>query len=166
MVEVASADDDSELMSAADDTRETAPQPAPKSFEDRYNALTSSAPVGIYELTLDGTWVFANDRCYELAGTTREAGAGHGWLEAIHPDDRGPLAEEWARAVESRQEFELEYRFLHGDGRVVWVFGQATYLRGREGEVAGLLGTLTDITAQRCRLLGQLAGGDVRERSQ
>ncbi len=161
MVEAAHADDQSELMSAADDTRETALQRAPKSFEDRFNALTSSAPVGIYELTLDGSWIFANNRCYELAGISREGGSGHGWLEAIHPDDRGPLTEEWARAVEARREFELEYRFLHDDGTVVWVFGQATYLRGSEGEVVGLLGTLTDITTRKLAEQSAALGGEV-----
>ena len=153
--------DDEDLMSAPEDSSDAVPAHAVESFEDRFNALTSSAPVGIYELALDGTAVFANDRCYELAGTDRASGSGYGWFKAIHPDDRDRVTQQWGQAIEEQREFELEYRFLHDDGQVVWVFGQATYLRDKRGEVIGLLGTLTDITTRKLAEQSAALGGEV-----
>lgn len=50
---------------------------------------------------------------------------------------------------------------MHPDGKVVWVVGQATSLRNKEGEAIGLLGTLTDITKRKWAEQTAALGGEV-----
>jgi diguanylate cyclase (GGDEF)-like protein/PAS domain S-box-containing protein len=154
--------DDRDLMSdTTADSSDLVPGHPDETFEERFHAITSSAPVGIYELALDGTAVFANKRCAELAGIDEEASSGLGWFTAIHPDDRDRVTEAWGEAIQTREEFELEYRFLHPDGKIVWVYGQATYLRDKDGEITGLLGTLLDISKRKRAEQTAALGGEV-----
>jgi diguanylate cyclase (GGDEF)-like protein/PAS domain S-box-containing protein len=121
--------------------------PTPRTaVEDRFEILATTAPVGIYELSFDGDHRFANERCHELVGIRFGEGSGSAYMDAIHPDDRQRVLDEWQAAVAEQREFELEYRFLRPDGEVVWVFGRATMMRNSEGQTTGFLGTLTDIT--------------------
>ncbi|HSH45588.1 MAG TPA: ATP-binding protein, partial [Longimicrobiales bacterium] len=64
---------------------------------------------------------------------------------AVHPDDRERVTASWAEAVRAGRSWSAIYRFLHPDGRVVWVSGRAAPMRV-EGEMAGFVGTLEDIT--------------------
>lgn len=124
----------------------TAPaEPPSVTMEDRFQVFATMAPVGIFELTLEGEGVFANERCLEIIGAEVAPGS-LDWLERIHPDDRERVLAEWEAAVAEQREFELEYRFLRPDGDVVWVWGRATTMRDSAGEVTGLIGTLTEIT--------------------
>ncbi len=155
-------------MTASNEIVEPATEQPIAPLEDRFRAFTTSAPVGIYELTPDGGLVFANERCRDLVGIDFESADGLGWMEAIHPEDRDRVIAEWAAALSGNREFELEYRFLHSDGHSVWVVGRATALLDQAGEMNGLLGTLTDITelkraqetlALRGEVIRNMAGG-------
>ena len=44
--------------------------------------------------------------------------SGHGWLSAIHPDDRPPLQEAAAAAASSGTPLSLELRIRRADGAV------------------------------------------------
>ena len=62
------------------------------------------------------------------------------YMDLVHPDDRGPMSKLWARARVPGEPFEMEYRLLGPDGRVTWVSGRATAVRGADGEPAGYFG--------------------------
>lgn len=52
-----------------------------------------------------------------LTGQTREEYRGYGWLQAVHPDDRGPILDTWRRAAEEVPELlELVFRVRVIDG--------------------------------------------------
>jgi diguanylate cyclase (GGDEF)-like protein/PAS domain S-box-containing protein len=104
------------------------------------------APVGIFQTDANGERTFVNDRWCDLSGMGREAAIGAGWLEAVHPDDRLRVASEWSAAVDERRDFNLEYRFEHPDGRIVWVAAAATALNADDRTHTGYIGSVTEIT--------------------
>lgn len=104
------------------------------SAEDRLRALVASAPVGIYEVTLDGERIYTNPHARRMASLPPGVLNRRAWLESLHPEDRAKVEREWESAIAEDRVFELEYRFLNPDGTVVWVAGRGTAMRGAEGQ--------------------------------
>ncbi|MEM9445580.1 MAG: PAS domain S-box protein [Verrucomicrobiota bacterium] len=138
--------------------------------ERNYMALAEASPVGIFRATCEGEWFYVNQRCCELTGCSIESLKGINWRLAVHPDDIDDLDCSWKMANEAQMSFMHEFRFVHRNGNITWVYGQAATERDAEGNVTGYVGTITDITERRqmaeeheklSRLesLGVLAGG-------
>ncbi len=124
--------------------------------------ITHLTPVGIFRVTPAGKNLFFNQRVQEMLGLSAQALAGTGWQQAVHPDDRQRVFEEFARAAQGGHPFRSEYRIRRPDGATIWVLGQAQPELDPEGRITSLVGTITDITD---RHLAQEALGQ-REREQ
>jgi PAS domain S-box-containing protein len=93
----------------------------------------------------------------------------HGWLEAIHPEDRDRVLEA-ALTKQLRGEYEETYRIIRPDASVRWVHDRAFPIRDAAGQVYRIVGVAADITNQRnleqqlrhiqkMESIGQLAAG-------
>jgi PAS domain S-box-containing protein len=71
------------------------------------------------------------------------------WLRTLHPEDRERVLAEEVRTDETGEPFEIEYRIIAKDGRVVWVRDQATLVRDEEGRPLYWLGVQYDVTEQK-----------------
>ncbi|OUC16398.1 MAG: hypothetical protein B0A82_01820 [Alkalinema sp. CACIAM 70d] len=114
--------------------------------EQRYATLAAAVPVGIFRTDTQGKSIYINQRCCEMIGLQLQETTGDNWQRNLHPDDAPKVLQE---AMKSRQEgrpFRLEYRFLHPDGKTIWVFCQAVAEYDTQGNIIGYAGTLTDIT--------------------
>jgi PAS domain S-box-containing protein len=117
--------------------------------EQRFRTLTSHAPMGIFLADDRGDCLFVNEHWCELAGMTATAALRRGWIQAIHPEDRPRIVQEWYGAAESGRPFAAEYRFQDPEGRILWLDGTGGALRNNEGEITGYLGTVMDITVRK-----------------
>lgn len=117
--------------------------------EDRWRTLTHFAPVGIVELEPDRRCMFANERVATLLGRPADSILGHGWTDGLHPDDRAAFEAAWRAAADGVGAVDVEVRFVHPDGDVVWAQVTAVVVRDPWGDPAGWLGTLVDVTAAR-----------------
>ena len=142
-----------------------------------FQVLATVSPVGIFRTNAEGHCTYVNQRWCEMAGLTPEEAQGEGWAQAIHPDDRERVSEEWYQAAKEGLWFRTECRFQRPDGVVTWVFTQALAEKTKDGEIIGYVGTITDITerkqaeealrqseeqlrqAQKMEAVGRLAGG-------
>ncbi|HLX65112.1 MAG TPA: PAS domain S-box protein [Planctomycetota bacterium] len=70
------------------------------------------------------------------------------WLEAIHPDDRDQI-QQAAATKQDRGEYDETYRVVRPDGSLRWIHDRAFPIRNAAGEVYRIVGTASDITAQR-----------------
>ncbi|HSH68600.1 MAG TPA: PAS domain S-box protein, partial [Deferrisomatales bacterium] len=102
--------------------------------------------VGVYQTDPLGNCVHVNPAWCEIAGLTEGQARGSGWVDAVHPEDRGPVLQAWRAAVTGGGAFQAEYRFLHSSGTARWVIGTARALRAPDGEVRGYVGAITDIS--------------------
>lgn len=128
--------------------------------ERRYQTLVHASPVGIFQTDAQGECIYVNERWCEIAGMKAEEARGGGWAQALHPEDRERIAREWYTAAKEHRLFKSVYRFRHPEGRVTWVYGQATGEEFETGETVGYVGTVTDMTEQKQieqRLLQQQA---------
>lgn len=116
--------------------------------EARLHALIEASPLGIVITDVRGRPVFYNPKSAELHGRDLEEARGDGWAQALHPDDRDRVVSSWYAAAAAGRPWSETYRFVHRDGRVVWVSGRAAPIRLRH-RLVGFVGTLEDITAER-----------------
>ncbi|NJR72864.1 MAG: PAS domain-containing protein [Scytonema sp. CRU_2_7] len=117
--------------------------------EQRYATLAEASPVSIFRTDESGHCLYVNSRWSEMTGLTSAEAIGEGWTRTLHPQDRDRVFAEWYQAAQANVPFGCEYRFMHDDGVVTWVFGQAVVEKNPNGEVIGYIGTLTDITAHK-----------------
>jgi PAS domain S-box-containing protein len=90
------------------------------------------------------------------------------WVRAIHPDDRGRVADLMEEQI--ARGGDLEYRIVRQDGSVRWLWDSAMPIRDELGNVALVVGVARDMTqrhmveeelrqAQKLEMIGKLAGG-------
>jgi PAS domain S-box-containing protein len=114
--------------------------------EALYASLTTASPTGVFQADLHGACCYVNDRWSVITGLQLEQAFGQGWLQAVHPEDRVKVFDEWQRSVAGQCSFSLEYRFIRPDGSVSWVYGQTAEIFDSKGGIVGYVGTITDIT--------------------
>jgi PAS domain S-box-containing protein len=117
-----------------------------KESEARYLALLTTAPVGIYQTDPAGNILFVNQQCLELLELPLAEILGQGWANALHPDDRAAVFARWNSAVQAKQEFTSEHRFVTPHGQVKWVFTKAIGIDDEAGNITGYIGTMMGIT--------------------
>lgn len=116
--------------------------------ESRLACMIDESPVGVFETDVHGNCNFVNSRWCEIAGITAEKAMGDGWYRSLHPDDVRRVWDEWLTATDRGMAFHSQYRFLHSDGSVRWVLGQAAPVFNSYGNLTAFVGTNTDITEQ------------------
>jgi len=114
--------------------------------EARFRNLADNAPVMVWVTEPDGACSYLSRSWYEFTGQTPETGLGFGWLEAVHPDDRGWSGETFRAANAKREPFQLEYRIRRSDGAYRWAIDAAAPRFGEDGTFLGYVGSVLDIT--------------------
>jgi PAS domain S-box-containing protein len=119
-----------------------------RASEARFRLLSAKSPVGIFQTESSGVCLYANQRWLELMGLSadRALGGGCNWMEAVHPDDRLAVGEEWRQAVGEGREFSAEYRVATPSGGIKWLRGRAAAAEGDDGIAAGYVGTVEDVS--------------------
>lgn len=114
--------------------------------EARWRALVDASPLGIDVMDVEGNPVYYNPRCEELHGFRLEDAGARRWVDVVHPDDRERIAASWHAHAKTVRPWAATYRFVHGDGRIVWVSGRTApvFVEGRH---IGHVGTLEDVTS-------------------
>lgn len=145
-------EDDLRLMTALAEHVDAAIQRArlykeARESEQRYRTVVESVQEVIFQTDRDGRWTFLNPAWTELTGIPVETCLGKSSLEFVHPDDREDSASSMcALLANGRAECRRHRRFVTstGDYRICEVRARA--LLDSTGSVAGLLGTLADVT--------------------
>ncbi len=117
--------------------------------EERFRTLAASAPIGIFHTDPHGSCLFTNAEWQKITGLSLAESLGHGWTEAIHPQDAPETTRRWNAAIGSGSGFAHEYRFQRPDGQVRLVSGHATPIRNDANQLTGYVGTIEDITERR-----------------
>jgi PAS domain S-box-containing protein len=112
----------------------------------KLEALTVSAPVAIFHMLPDGACTYVNPEWGAITGFALGDALGMGWVNAVHPDDRGLVQSRWNAAVAAQRDFEIAARVVRPDGQMRWVIARATMVRDALGKPE-YIGTLVDFTS-------------------
>lgn len=121
-----------------------------RASEDRFRLLIEAMPQIVWTSRPDGFLDYYNQRWIDYTGMSVEETQGWGWQPVLHPDDVQPCLDSWNRAVQSGEDYQVEYRFKRAaDGAYRWHLGRALPLRDAEGNITKWFGTCTDIDDQK-----------------
>lgn len=110
-----------------------------------FNALADVAPAGIWRTRPNGECVYVNKAWKEMAGLQDGQWEGHGWSDAIHPEDREEALANWISAISNGTEFRQEMRWLRPDGSALWIMALGTPEYGENDEIVAYVGLNIDI---------------------
>ena len=132
--------------------------------EERYRLLVERVPAVTYtaEFGPAGRWLFVSPQIETLLGFSvadwlREPGL---WFRQVHAEDRARalVSEECTRAT---GRYNLEYRMITRDGRLIWVRDEGLVLHEPDHAVPVLHGLMRDVTERRA---AASAVGEMRQR--
>ncbi|MGK4004229.1 PAS domain S-box protein [Sorangium sp. So ce1036] len=110
-----------------------------------FRAIGRSIDYGVWVSDRDGRNVYASEAFLRMAGMTQEQCSEHGWIDALHPDDRHKVAI-FERCVRTGEPFEEELRYLGEGGAVHPVLNRGVPVRDERGEICCWVGLCLDIS--------------------
>ena len=117
--------------------------------EQRYQKLTDISPIGIFYTNAEGKTTYVNSKWSEISGLSFKDALGYGWINAVHPDDRMKLLDDWEKSVKTFSDSMIDYRFIRNDSSIAWVIGKAVPETNLSGKIIGYIGTIIDITERK-----------------
>jgi PAS domain S-box-containing protein len=111
--------------------------------EARYRALVRASSSLVWTTAADGQIVDMPE-WRALTGQTVDQVRGWGWLDALHPDDRGRTQLVWQAAVDTRSIYETEYRIRRWDGKYAWHQARGVAVLEDDGRVREWVGICVD----------------------
>ena len=115
--------------------------------EERFQVMSDASPLGIFLSDAQGDCIYTNAAYHTISGQTLDETLGTNWTEAIHPDDRQQAVKEWHAAVNKREPFLAEVRFVRSDNTMVWTRLNAAAINSKANKKAqGYVQIVEDIS--------------------
>jgi two-component system sensor histidine kinase UhpB len=116
---------------------------------DFYFALFSDFPNLVWRSDSNGACDYLNSAWLEFTGRERDGELGDGWVEGIHPEDRGRWQESYSQAFVARRPFEVEYRLRRSNGEYGSIICVGRPYHDMKGAFSGYLCSCYDNSARR-----------------
>jgi two-component system, sensor histidine kinase and response regulator len=120
--------------------------------EAKFRTLGESAPDCIFMADRIGQWIYCNSPWTKMTGFSADESMGHGWIRALHPEDKDKILGQWDEALRERHDLSQEFRLLTAAGQVRWVscrIAPVQYESGETGETGGFAGSIRDISSSK-----------------
>jgi PAS domain S-box-containing protein len=119
--------------------------------EQRLRAIFEQAAVGVGSVDFTtGHFIDINQKYCAILGRSKEQLLATGFAGITHPEDLPASLESYEKLRTGKiTEFNLEKRYIHPDGTVVWANVSGSLLRGINGNPEGVLAIVQDISARK-----------------
>ncbi len=118
--------------------------------ELRWQVAFAHSPVGTAIVNPGGELSEFNDALVDMLGYSREELLSGSLRGFAHPDDEDNDAELLAELMSgTRDTYEIEKRYVHRDGHIVWGLLHVGVVRDDQGVVQSVVGQVNDITARK-----------------
>jgi PAS domain S-box-containing protein len=121
------------IWALRDVTERRAAELALRESEERFRSSIDHAPIGMALVALDGRYIQVNRALCELVGYSEEELLGKSSQDIVHPEDLAGALELRERLYAGELDtYQLEKRYIHKDGHVVWILltGSVVHNRG------------------------------------
>ncbi|HEY5252369.1 MAG TPA: PAS domain S-box protein, partial [Acidimicrobiales bacterium] len=117
---------------------------------ERFRSAFENAPIGMAMSDLDGRILRANPAFAQIVGRLPLDLVGFSVHDLTHPDDRDSGRAEMSRLASTNSAgYQMEKRYIHGDGHEVWVSVSVSCVRDEQDRPLYLIGQVEDVTERR-----------------
>lgn len=114
-----------------------------------FRVIFEGSSVGMALLDLNGRFERSNPALHLMLGHNREALSNLLFSDLTHPDDRPMELELFAQLAQgTRDQFQIDNRFIRKGGSVIWARCSATLVRSSQGKPCGVICQIEDISEQ------------------
>ena len=121
--------------------------------EERLRLATDSANIGTWDWDIESNQILWGNYAQSLLGMDQDDKRNGEHLEEflayIDPFDRNTFSKAITETMEHHEPFDVEYRYLHRDGRLHWMNSQGEVYRDESGKPARMVGIIREITDQK-----------------
>lgn len=114
-------------------------------FEAFQTAHLNTQDVAILRTDIKGKVYMINRQYQRMTGYSIDEVRGDGWINAIDPNNRDKVAEDWHHAVESCRELSEDILFRHVNGESFWAHANVYKEVDSKGTHRGYLGVIVPI---------------------
>ncbi|MCF7918293.1 MAG: PAS domain S-box protein [Candidatus Cloacimonetes bacterium] len=125
-----------------------------KKNEELYYSVLHNMSGVVYNCANDENWTisFISGGIEKISGYPVTDFIGNrvrSYASIIHPEDKETLGNLVQEGLKNKNHYTFEYRIIHRDGRIVWVFEEGQGIFNEDGELLHLNGTIIDITERK-----------------
>lgn len=118
--------------------------------EERFRSAFEAAAIGMAIVSADGRFVKVNTALCDLLGYSAEALQALSFQDITHPEDIEADLEQARRlAAGEVRSYQMEKRYLHRDGQVIWIRLTGSAVRDASGRLVHFIAQIEDVTARR-----------------
>ncbi len=118
--------------------------------EERFRGAFEFAAIGMALVAPDGRWMRVNRALCGIVGYTAEELLATTFQAITHPDDLAADMEYVRQMLDgSRSHYDMEKRYFHKDGHIVWILLSVSLVRDDAGQPMYFVSQIQDITARK-----------------
>jgi PAS domain S-box-containing protein len=121
--------------------------------EAKFRRLVEHLPAVVYmnQASAASSTIYVSPQIETMFGYTQEEWLADPefWMKALHPEDHADVIKQVHASIQTGDPFDMEYRMVARDGRVVWVRDESILVHDTEGEPQFWQGILLDVTEQK-----------------
>jgi PAS domain S-box-containing protein len=117
----------------------------PAAIDEQFMLMANTARVLLWVADANKLRYFFNKCWLEFTGNSLEEESGNGWVKGIHPEDLERCMKTYTEAIANQEEFKMEYRLRHHDGKYHWILDNGTPHFIKDKTFGGYIGSCVDI---------------------
>ncbi|MBK1882050.1 PAS domain S-box protein [Luteolibacter pohnpeiensis] len=138
------------MMLTQDITERQKDAQALEQSEERFRHAFEFAGIGMAIVALDGSWLRVNKSVCDILGYSTQELLATTFQELTYPDDLGTDLKQVRELIDGdKRYFQMEKRYFHKDGHIVWVRLTASLVRNTDSQPVHFISQLEDITERK-----------------
>ncbi|MGJ4887614.1 sensor histidine kinase [Bradyrhizobium sp. HKCCYLRH3099] len=119
--------------------------------EERLRSAVEVGRLGLWDWNVRTGEVYWSDEHFRMEGY----GVGEvppsyeAWTARLHPEDRAATEAAVRRAMELREDYAREFRVIHPNGTLRWLYGRGRFFYDEAGRAIRMTGAMIDVTERR-----------------